>query len=283
MLVRLRERWQDGQTVFTLGTYSLATFYALVILLPMYYLAVCAFKDNAAIFNSPLALPTSLGLKNFREAEAGAHLIRAMAISLGVAVSAETITLLLAFTAAYAIARIRTPLAAAAEGFFSLGFLIPALAMLVPVVMLMSQLHLLYSPLTLILFYPAGRLPMAIVVLASYLRTVPVELEESAEIDGANRLHVLQHILFPLAVPGIITVVIVNFIGIWNEFLFSLVLVSQKDRTIQVALSVLKGDRLVDYGVLAAGVLISVLPVLVVYVLFLEKVVAGLYVGAVKG
>jgi multiple sugar transport system permease protein len=121
------------------------------------------------------------------------------------------------------------------------------------------------------------------VVLASYLRTVPREIEESAEIDGASRFQIIRHLLFPLARPGVVTVVIINFITFWNEFLFALILLSQKNRTMQVALSILKGERLVDYGMLAAGVLISIVPVYVMFLIFQEQIVEGLYVGAVKG
>jgi multiple sugar transport system permease protein len=280
---RLRQRLYDGTTVFTTVGYVSALLYALVIVLPLYYVLVSAFKNNAQIFGAPLALPVKLSFENFVNAESAGLLARAMTISGGVTVSAELVTLLLAFPAAYAIARIRTPLAALAESFFSLGFLIPAFAMLVPIVMLIAQLGFLFSPLALVIFYPAWRLPLSIVVLASYLRTVPVELEESAEIDGASRLQIIRHILFPLARPGVITAVIINFISIWNEYLFALVLLSQKNRTMQVALSILKGERLVDYGMLAAGVIISILPVFIVFMIFQERVVEGLYAGAVKG
>jgi multiple sugar transport system permease protein len=81
----------------------------------------------------------------------------------------------------------------------------------------------------------------------------------------------------------VVTVVIINFISFWNEYLFALVLVSQKSRTMQVALSILKGERLVDYGMLAAGILISILPVYIMFILFQEQVVEGLFAGAVKG
>jgi multiple sugar transport system permease protein len=280
---RLRRRLYDGTTVFTAGGYTLAILYALVIIIPLYYVGVSAFKDNQQIFGAPLALPARFSFENFAKAEAAGHLSRAIIIALGVTVSSEVLTLLLAFPAAYAIARIRTPLAAPVEGFFSLGFLIPAFAMLVPVLLLMAQLGVLYMPLSLVLFYPAWRLPLAVVVLASYLRTVPRELEESAEIDGASRLQIIRNILFPLARPGVVTVVIINFISFWNEYLFALVLVSQKSRTMQVALSILKGERLVDYGMLAAGILLSIVPVYIMFILFQEQVVEGLFAGAVKG
>ncbi len=280
---RLRQRLQDGTTVFDTVGYVLSILYALVIIIPLYYILVSAFKDNMQIFGAPLALPARLGFENFVKAEAAGNLGRAIVISLGVMVSAEVLTLLVAFPAAYAIARIRTPLAGPVEGFFSLGFLIPAFAMLVPVLLLMAKLGVLYSPMSLVLFYPAWRLPLTMVVLASYLRTVPRELEESAEIDGASRLQIIRHVLFPLARPGVITVVIINAITFWNEYLFALILLSQKNRTMQVALAVLKGEHLIQYGMLAAGIIISIVPVFVVFIIFQEQVVEGLYAGAVKG
>ena len=280
---RLRQRLWDGTTVFDTVGYVVSILYALIIIIPLYYILVSAFKDNMQIFGAPLALPARLGLENFVKAEAAGSLGRAIVISLGVMASAEVLTLLVAFPAAYAIARIRTPLAGPTEGFFSVGFLIPAFAMLVPILLLMTKLGVLYSPMSLVLFYPAWRLPLAMVVLASYLRTVPRELEESAEIDGASRLQIVRHVLFPLARPGVITVVIINAITFWNEYLFALILLSQKNRTMQVALAVLEGEHLIQYGVLAAGIIISILPVFVVFIIFQEQVVEGLYAGAVKG
>ena len=279
----LRQRLSDGKTVFNLGGYALAILYAMVVIIPIYYVLVSAFKDNTQIFSAPLALPTKIGFENFVKAEFQGNLSRAMLISIAVTVSAEALTLLLAFPAAYAIARIHTRLSPLFERFFNLGFLIPAFAMLVPVLLLMAQLGVLYNPLSLILFYPAWRLSLAVVILSSYLRTVPRELEESAEIDGASRFQIVRHILIPLTRSGMITVLTINFIGIWNEFLFSLILMSQENRTMQVALSILKGERFVDYGMLSAGVLISIIPVYLIFLIFQEQVVEGVYVGAVKG
>ncbi len=280
---RLNQRLRDGTTVFTSVGYALAILYALAIIIPLYFVLVSAFKDNAQIFGTPLNLPAGLDFSNFVKAEKVALVSRAMGISLGVTAAAEALTLLLAFPAAYAIARIRTPLAPLTEGLFSLGFLIPAFAMLVPILMLVAQLGLLYSPLSLVLFYPAWRLSLSVVLLAAFLRSVPLELEESAEIDGASRLQMIRHIFFPLARPGVVTVVVLNFIDIWNEFLFALILLSQKNRTMQIAVAALKGERLIDYGLLAAGVVLSILPVYIVFIVFQEQVVKGLYAGAVKG
>ncbi|MCC6955503.1 MAG: carbohydrate ABC transporter permease [Anaerolineales bacterium] len=280
---RLVQRLRDGKTIFNIGGYIASIIYVLIIVVPLYYVIISAFKDNAQIFSAPLTPPSKLSLVNFINAEKTGRLGRALGISLFVTVCGEVLSLVLAFPAAYAIARIRTNLAALVERFFSLGFLIPAFAMLVPLVLLMAQLKLLYKPLSLVLLYPVWRLPLAIVVLAAYLRTVPRELEESAELDGASRMQILLLILFPLARAGVITVLIINFITFWNEYLFALILMSQENRTMQVALSILKGERSVDYGMLAAGVLFSIVPVYIAFLIFQERVVEGIYSGAVKG
>ncbi len=280
---RLARRLRDGTTVFDTVGYGFAILYALVIVIPLYFITVSAFKNDLLILGAPLALPTRLSLENFAEAEKIALLSRAMIISLGVTATSEVLTLLLAFPAAYAIARIRTPLAWLTEGLFSLGFLIPAFAMLLPIFMLIAWLGLLFSPLALVVFYPAWRLSLSVVLLTSFLRSIPLELEESAEIDGASRFQMIRQIFFPLARPGVVTVVVVNFIDIWNEFFFALILLNQANRTLQVAVSILKQERLIHYGFLAAGVLLSILPVYIVFIIFQEQVLEGLYAGAVKG
>jgi len=279
----LFQRLSDGSSPFIWGGYLLSFIYVVVIVLPLYYVFVSAFKDNMGIFGAPLALPQTLNLTNFYKAEEVAVLSKAMSISLVVTVGAELLTLVLAFPAAYAIARIRTGLAPWVELIFAFGFLIPPLAMLVPVFLTIARLGLLYNPMALVLFYPATKLSVSILLLASYLRAVPVELEESAQLDGASRLQMILRIFFPLARPGVITVVVLNFIDFWNEYLFALVLLSSKNRTLQIALTILKNDRLVNYGMIAAGVVMAVIPVYIVFIFFQEQIVRGLYVGAVKG
>jgi multiple sugar transport system permease protein len=255
-----------------------------VILLPMYFVFVSAFKSNNEIFGSPLALPKGLNLENFLKAQKTAKLDRAMQISLGVTAGAEILTLFLAFPAAYAIARIRTRLARPVELIFSLGFLIPALAMLVPVYLMVVRAGLLFKPIALVLFYPATKLSITIILLASYLRGVPLELEESAQIDGASRLQMIWYIFFPLARPGVITVLVLNFIDFWNEYLFALVLMNTQNRTLQIALTAIKSNaRQVDYGTIAAGVIMILIPVYVVFILFQEQIVKGIYAGSLKG
>jgi len=279
---RVTRRVRSDSPSWTLAAYGLAGVYALLLLVPIYFVVIAAFKTNAEIFTAPLAPPTHWTLDNLLKAIESANLVRAIGISMIITASAELLTLVLAFPAAYAIARIRTRLAPWAEALFSLGFLIPALAILMPVFLTAVRLNLLYNPLMLIIFYPATKLSLAILLLSSQMRDIPRELEESAEIDGAALIDIIVRICLPLARPALLTVILLNFIDIWNEYLFALVLLNSRNRTIQVAVATLKGERVSNYGLVAAGVLISMLPVFLVFIFSQERIMSGLYTGAVK-
>jgi multiple sugar transport system permease protein len=279
---RVLRRVRTDSLSWTISSYALAIGYALILIVPLYFVIIAAFKDNRQIFITPLLPPKEITLDNLLQALEQGVLLRALGISVLITACSEVVTILLAFPAAFAVARIRTRLVGWTEALFGLGFLIPALAILMPVFLTAVQLKLLYNPLMLIIFYPATKLSLAILLLSSHLRDIPRELEESAEIDGAGLPDIIVRIFFPLARPALLTVILLNFIDIWNEYLFALVLLDSKNRTIQVAVATLKGERVVNYGLLAAGILISMLPVFLVFILSQERIMSGLYTGAVK-
>jgi multiple sugar transport system permease protein len=230
-----------------------------------------------------LALPSALDFNKFFQAQANVDLLRAMLISVAVAIGAEILTLVLAFPAAYAIARMQTRLAAFTEAIFSLGFLIPSLAILMPVYLMTAKAGLLYHPIALVILYPAFSLPLSLVLLTSFMRKLPRELEESAVMDGGNVFQIIIYIFFPICMPGILTVLVLNFINIWNEYLFALILMDSNNRTVQLALALLRANqRSVDYGLIAAGVVISMIPVFVVFVFFQDRIMSGMLTGAIK-
>jgi multiple sugar transport system permease protein len=277
-----RRPWRAPSPFLAAG-YVLAGLYALLILIPLYFVVVSAFKDNALIITAPLAPPGGLDFKKFFEAQAAVNLLHAIAISILVTVGAEALTLLLAFPAAYAVSRIPTWLAPVTEGVFSLGFLIPGLAILMPVYLMVAKAQLLYNPIALILVYPAFNLPLSIILLSSFMRKLPRELEESAVMDGGNVLQIMVYIFFPICLPGVITVLVLNFINIWNEYLFALILMDSDNRTAQLALALLRANqRSIDYGLIAAGVVITMIPVYIVVVLFQDRIMSGLLTGAIK-
>lgn len=263
--------------------YGAAILYALLVLIPIYYIFISAFKTNQQIFTAPLQLPQEWSLGKFFEAQTRVDLLRAMRVSLFLSSGSVILTLVVGFLAAYAIARIPTRMAFILEVFFSLGFLIPAFAILVPVFLLAARTHLLYNPIFLGLFYSAARLSLTVILLAATIREIPREMEESAVCDGANLFQILWHIIFPLSRTGIATVVILNFIEIWNEYLFALVLLNQENRTLQLVIPLLRAERVTDYSIIAAGLILAILPVLLIFILFQERIMSGLYAGGVKG
>jgi multiple sugar transport system permease protein len=232
---------------------------------------------------TPLALPTALDFSKFIQVQANVNVLRAGLISIGITTGAELLTLILAFPAAYAVARIQTRLSTVVESIFSLGFLIPGLAILMPIYMMTAKAGLLYNPIALVILYPAFNLPLAMILLTGFMRKLPHELEESAVMDGGNVLQIIFFIFFPICMPGIITVLVLNFINIWNEYLFALILMDSNNRTIQLALALLRANqRSIDYGLIAAGILISMIPVYIVFIFFQERIMSGMLAGAIK-
>ncbi len=266
-----------------LGGQALVWLYAAAIVLPIYYVVISAFKENQAIITQPLALPGALKLENFARAWQIADMLSGIVNSVIVTVGAEIVTLLLAIPAAYAIARLKGRGPVWLERFFGLGFLIPAIALLVPTFLFSLQLNLYQTRAFLVLFYPAEALPLSIILLAQFMRTIPGEIEEAARIDGATRFAILVRIFIPLTMPGIITVVLLNFLGFWNEYLFALIITDQATRTVQVALPTLQNAQVIDYGLMAAGTVIALIPVYLVYLFTQRRMYDALVAGAVKG
>jgi multiple sugar transport system permease protein len=282
-MARTAKRIKRGSDPFVIGGYLASIVYAALIIVPLYFVVVSAFKENSQIILSPLALPTSLDFSKFIQTQVNVNVVRAGSISIFITTFAEILTVLLAFPAAYAIARIQTRLSAVAEFIFSLGFLIPGLAILMPIYTMTAKAGLLYHPIALVILYPAFNLPLSMVLLSSFMRKLPRELEESAVIEGANVLQIITYIFFPICIPGIITVLIINFINIWNEYLFALILMDSNNRTIQLALALLRANqRTIDYGLIAAGVLISMIPVYIIFIFFQEQIMKGMLAGAIK-
>ncbi|RFA16736.1 transporter [Subtercola boreus] len=266
-------------------SHGLVWLYGLLLAVPIYYLLVTAFKDNTAIFSSPAAPPTTFRFDNFINAFQFVDLGHALINSTGITIGAEILTLLLAMPAAYALARSEGKLGEFIEKLFAAGFLIPAFAALVPTVLLAIAMGLFYNPLFLVIFFPATQLPLSVLLLTQFMRAIPKELEESAMMDGASRWAILWRVYTPMIIPGLVTVALLNFLTFWNEYLFSLSILGTDTatRTVQVAVPSLIGQQTTDYGLLAAGCLISLIPVFLVYVLMQRRMENALVAGAVKG
>ncbi|NOL44794.1 carbohydrate ABC transporter permease [Kribbella sandramycini] len=259
--------------------------YVLLLLVPLYYLAISSVKSNTAILDSPFNPFRGLQFDNFARAWEGGSLGRGLINQAYITVAANILTLALAVPAAFALARTRGRVGRIIERIFALGFLVPGFAALVPTVLLAIRLDLFHTREFLILLLPASALPLSVVLLTQAMRTVPAELEESAIIDGAGPLRVLVSVYAPLTLPTLTVVLILNFLSFWNEYFFALVIAGPDPavRTAQVALPLLSMANAAQYGVLAAGIVITLVPVYLVYVLFADKMEGAVFSGALKG
>jgi multiple sugar transport system permease protein len=276
-------RKSTSEGIALLPAHILVWTYAALLGIPIYFVFISAFKDNIAIFDTPLAFPTSFSFNNFVEAWNTVKLGRGLINSLIVTTMSELVTIALALPAAYGIARSKGKVGAIVERFFALGFLIPAFAAMVPTLLLSIKLNMYHTLPFFSLFLSATTLPLSVILLAQFMRTIPTELEESAMLDGATRWQTLRFIYLPLTRAGIVLVVILNFLTYWNEYLFSLVLLGYdtSTRTVQVALPILITNS-TQYGVLLAGTLISLIPVYIVYIFFHRKIEGALLAGSIK-
>jgi len=278
-------RFLNPDGFLTLGNYLMAIIYSLIIAVPFYYLVVSCFKDNSDIYNFPLNLPRLWTLAKFARVQAEVNIFHAVGVSFYVTIGAEAISLVLGFLAAYAIARIPTKITRFIEPIFAAGFLIPSFAIIVPVFLLAVKVGLFNNPLSYIFFLSSSSLPFTVILLTSSLREIPREIEESAEMDGASRADIILKIMVPMTTPGIITIVLINLFGFWNEYLFGWILLGGNlaARTVQMVVPLLRTAKNVDYSLVAAGVVVSVIPMMIVFIFFSEKIMSGISTGAVKG
>lgn len=259
--------------------------YVALLAVPLYYLVVSSFKGNLGIITQPFSPIAGFTTENFAKAFTQATLGPALLNQAYITVGASVLTLALALPAAYALARARGRLGVGLERLFALGFLVPGFAALVPTVMLAIAMSLFHTREFLILFLPASAMPLSVILLTQAMRSVPKELEESAVLDGAGQWRTLWSVFLPLTLPTTVVVAILNFLSFWNEYFFSLVIIGPDKavRTAQVALPTLSLANASQYGVLAAGIVITLVPVYVLYAFFADKMEGAVLAGALKG
>lgn len=261
-------------------------FWAAIVILPMIWLVYSSFKTDQEIFFEPWALPATLQWSNFERAWVSAYIGRYFFNSLLVVVPSLVLTLALSSMTAYILARFRFFGNRALFYLFMAGMLFPIFLALVPLFFLAKELQLLNSYLGLSLVYTAYSLPFTIFFLTGFFKTLPSELHEAALIDGANEYQVFFRIMLPLAQPGLVAMAIFNFLGMWNQYILPLVLMSERDKyVLPQGLSFLLHQQYYknDWSALFAALTIIMLPTLAVYVVFQSQIQRGVTVGALKG
>lgn len=257
---------------------------ALLMIYPLYWLFLSAFKTSEDFFTRPFSLPAEWTLDNIIQAWEVASLGRAMINSTIVTMSATVLTVFIAALTAYALSRFAFRLKGALMGFFVLGLLIPIHSTLVPLFIMMNKVGLLNTYWALILPYTAFELPIAIFLTVAYMSSIPKELEEAAYIDGSGYWGIFFRIMLPLSKPILFTVAILSFLRYWNEFVFALVFINDTSlKTLPLSLAVFSDGYSTNYGLTMGAMAVAVIPTIVVYLIFQEQIMKGMMEGSVKG
>lgn len=244
-------------------------------------------KSNPEFFSTnPWAPPLDPQFGNYADAWTSANIAGFFTNSLLVTSTSVIATLGLASAAAYALSRIEFGARGITTGVFLIGLMIPGFLVIVPLYGLLEDLGLLGSLWGLVLIYIAVTIPFDIYVLTGFFRSLPDELEEAAFIDGATPFQVFRLVMMPLAAPGIASVGLLNVLTIWNEFFFAFVfLFDEKSYTVPIGILSLSVNATYSaaWVQLFAGLVIAMVPVLILFALFQDRITKGLTAGAVKG
>jgi raffinose/stachyose/melibiose transport system permease protein len=251
---------------------------------PIIWVFYSSLKTNREFSLSIVALPSHLDFSNYAAALKNGHIDKYFLNSVFVTTVTVVVIVLISFVTGYFLSRCKFRGRNFLYIVFLSGMLIPPHSLLIPLFIQFRNLRLLNTRFTLLFPYIALGLPMAIFLFESFIKTIPIEMEEAATIDGASYRRILFQIIFPICSPIAATVIILSFLQWWNEFPFALVLISSDAyKTIPIGLSNFIGPMSSVYTELMAAMVIAILPVIFVYLAFSKKIIQGMTMGAVKG
>ncbi|MGH7748578.1 MAG: carbohydrate ABC transporter permease [Candidatus Dormibacteria bacterium] len=256
-----------------------------VALLPVAWILSLSLKTEAALKHNSL-WPSEVTLDNYRGILRTSLFTRALVNSIGIAVLATLISVVLASMAAYAIARLDFPGKRLLVGASLTIAIFPQISLISPIFNIWRAVHLYDTWPGLILPYLTFSLPLAIYTLSAFFREIPWELEQAAQMDGATPFQAFRRVIAPLAAPGVFTTAILVFIFAWNDFLFAISLTSTDSaRTVPAALAFFSGASEFEQptGSIAAAAMVVTVPIILMVLTFQRRIVAGLTAGAVKG
>lgn len=250
---------------------------------PFVLVLINSFKDRLDIVSNPLALPTTFSFDNYTEAFHTMNFMQALGNSL--LVTTVSVLLIIVFSSMFAYFLVRWKWKINGVIFMLLiaSMIIPFQALMIPFVSVFGNIGMLNSVWMLMFFYLGFGLGLATFMYHGFIKQIPVELEEAALIDGASRLQVFWQVVFPILKPITVTVVILDVLWIWNDFLLpSLVLVSEESRTIPLSTFYFFGQYTSSFGPAMAGLILAIIPVIIFFLILQKQVIKGVIDGAIK-
>ncbi|MDY0404806.1 carbohydrate ABC transporter permease [Virgibacillus sp. 179-BFC.A HS] len=262
--------------------YVILALFAIIFLMPVYVIIVTSLKPNSEVSLEQMwKLPTSIDFSAY--AEAFTNLAPNFMNSIYLVIPATLLSALLGAMNGYVLSKWKFKGSDTLFTIILFGMFIPYQSILIPLIQFLRSIDLYNTIPGLILVHVVYGIPITTLMFRNFYASIPDEMLESAQIDGANFLGIFRHIIVPLSITGFVVVAIWQFTNIWNEFLFAVTVTTSANQPIMVALQNLSGSQIVQWNVQMAGALIAALPTLLVYILLGKYFVRGLLAGSVKG
>ena len=263
-------------------TYVILILLAIILAFPLVWMLLTSVKNQREVFTS--ILPSTLDFSNYQRVWTGLDLPRHLANSLYVTVLTVTIVVFVATLAGYVFARYQFRGRDLLFYVFLGAMMIPQQAILIPMFIFLKNISLLNTLTGLSFSFLGGSVAFGIFLMRAFFKSLPGELADAARIDGCSDFGVFRYVYLPLARPGIATVTIFQFMGTWNEFLFSTSFISKPElRTIQPSLYQAIGRYTTDYTALSSGLVLAIIPIVILYLVLQRQFIKGLTAGALKG
>jgi ABC-type glycerol-3-phosphate transport system permease component len=252
---------------------------------PFAWMISTAFKESREIFATPPSfLPRSFTLDNLQRLFVETRALTYLKNSIVVSLSTMAVTIAVATPAAYSLTRFRFPGREQLAGTILFTYMFSPIMIIVPFYVMMRFLGLTNTHLGLVLAYTAFCLPFSLWMLRTFFQSIPIDIEQAAMVDGANRVETVLYVVLPLSLPGVLATSIFTFVLTWNDYIFARILISADElKTLPVGIADLYNASVVDWGMIMAAGLVILTPVLAVFFLIQKYMVVGLGAGALKG
>lgn len=258
--------------------------YLIFLLFPFYWTFVTSIKPENELYSSIVTYwPNKATFASYKKLFVNFNFLKPMINSLLVAAVTTIVSLTVSLLAAYAFSRYKFKGRKVLMTMFLTNNMFPTVLLLIPLYAIMRNIGILYTPMALVLSYTTFTIPFSIWLLNGYLNDLPMSLEEAAMIDGASRTQAFLKIIFPILLPCIVATGAYIFMTSWNEYIFAVMFTNEGNRTIPVALKNLIGQLGVEWGMLTAGGIITIIPVCIMFFFAQKRLTEGLTAGAVKG
>ncbi len=259
--------------------------FTLFTLFPFYWFLCTSFKEESSIMQLPLKyLPTPFTLDNYKSILSSMGFDKYFLNSLFVAVLTTIVIMFIAIWGGFALSRYKFKGKKFTFFLLLITQMLPGIVILIPLFTIFNKLGLINNLWALVLVNSTVNLPFCMIMMSGFFSGVPTTLEEAAQIDGCSIFGAIFKVVLPAVLPGIVSCGAFAFVNSWNEFVFALNFINDSDKfTLPVGLSMMKGEFTVNYGGLAAGTIIALIPVLLIFCYIQKYLVQGLSAGAVKG